>query len=98
MTDTPLGARMKTDEICELYADKKVGLTVKLLDQCDGEKEPSAVLIEGSAEALRLLAELLIAVAGEVENESFYISPFAAGSIHFSSSATLGVYIHRVPK
>ena len=88
---------MKTDEICERYSDKDVGLALRLLDEEDGEP-PSTVLIEGSARALRMLAELLIAVADETENEGFSISPFGAGKAHFSVASKLGVYIHRLPE
>jgi len=88
---------MKTDEICEHYADRNVGLALRLLDEEDGEP-PSSVLIEGPARALRMLAELLIAVAEEAENEGFSISPFGAGKDHFSVASKFGVYIHRLPE
>lgn len=88
---------MKTDDICERYADKNVRLTLSLLDEEDGDP-PSTVLIEGPARALRMLAELLIAVADEAENEGFSISPFGAGKAHFSVASKLGVYIHRLPE
>lgn len=86
---------VKTDEICGRYAERPTGLTLRLLDEEDGN-EPSTLLVEGSANALRLLGELLIAVAEEKENESFSISPFGAGRIHFSEAAKLGIYIHRI--
>ena len=54
------------------------------------------MLIEGSSSALRMLAELLLAVADEAENDGFSISPFGAGRFHFSKSSKLGVYIHRI--
>lgn len=85
---------MRTDDICEHYADKKVGLALRLLEEDDGEA-PSIVLIEGSSDALRMLAELLIAVAEETDNDGFSISPTGAGRIHFSPSSKFGVYIHR---
>ena len=88
---------MKTDEICERYSDKNVGLALRMLDDDDGDP-PSTVLIEGPAPALRMLAELLIAIADEAENEGFSISPFGAGKDHFSAASELGVYIHRLPE
>jgi hypothetical protein len=88
---------MRTDEICERYSDRNVGLTLRLLEDDDGDP-PSTVLIEGTARALRMLAELLVAVADESENEDFSISPFGAGKDHFSASSELGVYIHRLPE
>lgn len=85
---------MKTDDICDRYSDKSVGLVLKLLE--DEKSLPSTVLIEGSSEALRMLAELLLAVADEPENDGFSISPFGAGKLHFGESAEIGVYIHRL--
>jgi hypothetical protein len=84
---------MKTDEICDRYSDKSVGLVLRLLD--DDQKSPSTVLIEGSADALKMLAELLVAVADEPDNDGFSISPFGAGKLHFGKASKLGVYIHR---
>lgn len=85
---------MKTDEISERYAEQKVGLILRLLQDDDGDS--SSVLIEGSQQALRMLAELLLAVAEEPENEDFSISPFGAGKAHFSELSELGLYIHRL--
>lgn len=86
---------MKADEVCEQYSSKNVGLTLRMIEDEDGEPS-TTVLIEGSALALRMLAELIVAVANESENEGFSISPFGAGSDHFSKSSKLGVYIHRL--
>ncbi len=88
---------MKTDEICERYSEKNVGLALRLLADEDGEP-PSTVLIEGPAQALRMLSELLVAIADETENEGFSISPFGAGKDHFSATSELGLYIHRLPE
>jgi hypothetical protein len=85
---------MKTDEISDLYADKSVGLVLRLLD--DEIHSPSTVLIEGSPEALTMLAKLLVAVASEPENDGYGISPFGAGKVHFGKAAQIGVYIHRI--
>jgi hypothetical protein len=93
----PTERMMKTDEICERFSEKSVGLVLRLLDDGDGDQS-STVLIEGPARALRMLAELLIAVADESENEGFSISPFGAGKDHFSTASELGVYIHRLPE
>lgn len=85
---------MKTDEICDRYSDKSVDLVLRLLG--DDARSPSDVLIEGSSDALRMLAELLLAVADEPDNDGFGISPFGAGKLHFGEGAEIGVYIHRV--
>jgi hypothetical protein len=80
---------MKSDEVCEIYAEKNVQLTVRLLDKDD-------VLIEGTSEALEFLGNLLIAHAADKE-DGRYISPKAVGSIFFSPASTKGIYIHRLP-
>lgn len=87
---------MKTDEICEKYSNQSVGLILRMIEEEDGDPQ-TTVLIEGPAAALRMLAELLIAVADESEHDGFAISPFGAGRAHFSTSSELGVYIHRLP-
>ena len=86
---------MKSDEICEFYADQKVGLSLSLLDDGDAQ-EPPAVLIKGTAIALKMLAELLLSVANEKENDGFHITPHGPGSIHFADDSKYGVYIYRV--
>jgi hypothetical protein len=85
---------MTSDDVCERYADRHVGLTVRQLEDDDSEQDPT-VLIEGSSDALRMLAELLLSVADDSNNDGFGISPNGAGKAHFSVDATLGIYIHR---
>ena len=87
---------MKTDEICERYAERSAGLVLRLLAEEDGDP-PSTVLIEGPARALRMLAELLIAVTDDPGDDGFSMSPFGAGNDHFAAASELGVYIHRRP-
>src|SRR6516165_8154454 len=48
---------MKTDEICAKYSESPGGLTVRLLEETNGESLP-LVLIEGTPVALKMLAEL----------------------------------------
>lgn len=85
---------MKTDDICERYSDQKSNLSLRLLRE---ENDLGAtVLIEGPARALRFLAELLVAVADEKENDGDGIHPKGAGSFHFARNSEMGVYIHRL--
>jgi hypothetical protein len=80
---------MRSDDICEEYADRGAKLTVQLLD--DGD-----VLIEGDTIALEFLGKLLLAHA--VENDcGTHIGPRTAGSVFFTSESTKGIYIHRIP-
>jgi hypothetical protein len=85
---------MNADEVCEKYAESHVGLSIKLL--ADPEGGSSTVWVQGSANALRMLAELLEAVASESANDGFSISPDGAGRDHFSKESELGIYIHRL--
>lgn len=85
---------MKVDDIAAAYASQRVGLTVKLLEEEDGSL-PTTVLLEGTPIALKMLAELLTAVANETGDDGYFISPKGAGRVHFSSEAQLGIYIHR---
>lgn len=87
---------MKPDDVCEKYSNKKVGLSIRLIDPEEQGEAPSMVLIEGSATALEMLAELLSAVSIDAKNDGFSISPFGAGKVHFSKRSKLGVYIHRL--
>lgn len=84
---------MTPDNVCGRYGNKSVGLSLRLIEQDDGSA-PDTVLIEGPPKALRMLAELLVAVAEDPESDGFSISPFGAGSFHFSRSSRLGVYIN----
>jgi hypothetical protein len=56
-----------------------------------------SVLIDGPPEALKMLGELLLAVAHEEAGSSFSISPNGAGRFHFSRDSELGIYIHHNP-
>jgi hypothetical protein len=66
-----------------------------MLDEEADAPDPT-VLLEGPPEALEMLAELLMAVAKDRANDGFGISPTSAGRAHFSASATLGLYVHRL--
>jgi len=85
---------METDDICVRYADEAVGIVLQLLKDEDGEAR--TVLAEGRPTALRMLGELLIAVADGKSGDSFHISPFGPGNKHFDPKSELGIYIHRI--
>jgi hypothetical protein len=85
-----MSTRLSPDKICAAFSDTPEKLTVRQL-------ESDTVLIEGSAEALEFLGNLLIAQARFAKDCGFQISPTGAGSALFSSEATVGVYIHRLP-
>lgn len=78
--------RTSPDRVCATYADRDVKLTITDLEDL--------VLIRGSREALRFLAELLLAQA-EADDSGFHISPQGAGQALFSPESTRGLYIDR---
>ena len=80
---------MKTDDICDYYADKDTKLTVRLLDE-------ETVLLEGTSEALTFLGKLLLAHV-EDNADGTQLGPNGPGQMLFSDQSTLGIYIHRLP-
>lgn len=90
------GDMLTVDQICAAHKDESAGLTVRMIDENDEDREFPIVLIQGSARALEFLAQLILSTARDKANDGFSITPFGAGKFHFSPSATLGVYIHRL--
>jgi hypothetical protein len=86
---------MSPDEVCERYSRRSVGLSLRLMPDGEGEGT-DLVLIEARPEGLRVLAELLIAVADDARDDGFQIGPRGAGNFHFAASSELGVYLHRL--
>jgi hypothetical protein len=75
------------DQICQEYIDS--GLQLKLTVQDD------FVHVEGTAESLLFLSKLIAAQA-KCDDDSFFISPFCAGSAWFTRDSTKGLYIQRI--
>ena len=81
---------MTADRICKIFANKKIKIKITV--------EDDMVFVEGRAEALEFLGNLLLAHAkADSVDCGFQISPFGAGKIYFSSNSTKGLYIHRIP-
>jgi hypothetical protein len=55
------------------------------------------VLFEGSADSLRSLAEFILEHLRLDAPCAASIHPNGAGSAHFSSEATVGIFLHRLP-
>ncbi len=55
------------------------------------------VLIEGDADALKFLADLILAQIGSDYGCTLNIHPNGAGRNHFSDASTLGIFVHRLP-
>lgn len=81
---------MTPEQAVSIFGEKSTHLKIKLLNDPDG----GLVLLEGRADDLRLLGQLLLAVA-EGGDPGFHLDPRGAGAAHFDPSSTLGVYIHR---
>jgi hypothetical protein len=63
----------------------------------EGLPAQSYVFIEGDTNALRFLAELILAQIDSDYGCELDIHPAGAGSSHFSPESTLGIYVHRLP-
>ena len=55
------------------------------------------LLLEGSRESLKFLADLILAQIDSDSGCNIYLHPTGPGSSHFSPSSTAGIYIHRLP-
>jgi len=80
---------MTPDEVCASYADRKVKITAKAMDDL--------VLLEGDREALEFLGNLILAQANDERSCNKSIQPNGAGSSFFTDPSNLGIYIHRLP-
>ena len=76
---------MKVNDVLERHSGSKT-IVVKDLDA-------ETLLIEGSAEAISFLAELLSAQA-EAGDCGLEISPSGPGSAFFAPGSTKGIYVH----
>jgi len=80
---------MKSDDICNYYAETGTKLTIRLLDD-------ETVLVEGTSDALTFLSKLLQAHVEERE-DGRHLGPNGPGQVFFTEESTLGIYIHRLP-
>ena len=82
--------QMTPDEVCASYADRKVKITSRTLDD-------DLVLLEGDREALEFLGNLFLAQANDERCCHNSLQPDGAGSAFFTDASNLGIYIHRLP-
>jgi hypothetical protein len=85
-----MDASESPDSICGRFAENPQKLTVRMLEE-------QTVLIEGSAEALEFIGNLIISQARFEKDCGFQISPNGSGDAVFSPDSNVGLYIHRVP-
>jgi hypothetical protein len=81
---------MTPDKVVDAFGQRSTKLKVMLLDSADG----GIVLVQGQADDLRFLGQLLLAIA-EGGDPGFHLDPRGAGAAHFDPSSPLGLYIHR---
>jgi hypothetical protein len=89
-TDYPVRS---PDAVC---ADRiePAGLDLRLIAGDDSVGELPLIVVRGTPDALRFLADLLRAVADSPTIPArFQMAPNAAGQFHFSASAEVGLYI-----
>ncbi|CAN7678389.1 hypothetical protein [Aminobacter sp. LjRoot7] len=89
---------MGTDDIFERHANQgKAKLSLSLLpNESEEEAADPLILIQGPHQALRLLGELLIAIADSEKERHSSASPKSAGSFHFDPASEFGFYINRL--
>jgi hypothetical protein len=83
--------------LLDQHADSTSKLTIRLVPADEPSEQKGYVLLEGDDVALRFLGELLLAHAGKEGDCGLQLHPNGEGSLHFSSSSDLGVYLHRLP-
>ena len=88
------------DSVCARFAERAVSLRVvsrtEPADSSAGSAE-TFVVLEGSAESLRFLGELLIAQSQFQHDCHFFLHPTGPGQVFFSESSEAGISIHRLP-
>ena len=88
------------DEAIDRYEGESPQFVVRVLEASPGAVEDGggrqSILVEGSAEGLRLLAEVLLGLAETARDDGFQLSPDSAGHWHFSQDSPFGLYLHRI--
>jgi hypothetical protein len=81
------------DTVCAEQV-QPAGLDLRLIAGDDSVGELPLVVVRGTPDALRFLADLLRAVADSPTVPArFQMAPNAAGQFHFSAAAEVGLYI-----
>lgn len=85
------------DDILSKHASSESKLTVRTFTTDDKEFPQQYVLFEGDANALRFLAEFILAHVNSDVACDWSLHPSGAGSVHFSSASTAGIFLHKLP-
>ena len=84
---------MTINDVIHKYDGQNLKIQTRMLEP-DEESEYPYLLIEGTAEALRKLAELIMAIPEDDIGTKLSMSPNGAGSAHFTKNSTIGLYIN----
>ncbi len=76
------------NDVLDGYAQSNIGIRIAPLDQ-------DTILVEGNAETLRFLGELLLAMS-KSDNCGFQFGPQGAGRYFFARGSAYGLYIHNL--
>jgi hypothetical protein len=86
-----------TNDVCEKHSASSSKLTIRTFAEDSRESSEQYVLLEGDAEALRFMAELILAHVNSDEGCNRFIHPKGPGSVHFNMESTVGIYLHKLP-
>jgi hypothetical protein len=87
---------MRPDQITAHYADLGVALKISVLEPLDTDSGRGHVLIEGDAQSLLFLADLLLAQCADELDCGFQIEA-GSDSRFFAPGSDFGLYIHALP-
>lgn len=83
--------------VLEQHSSSESKLTARLFTSEDDDFPLQYVLLEGTPDALRFLAEFILAHVNSEVGCSWNLHPQGAGSAHFGGAATVGVFLHKLP-
>ncbi|TCQ73830.1 hypothetical protein EDF68_11721 [Ochrobactrum sp. BH3] len=84
---------MNISNVIHKYDNKDLKVHTRILEPDNDDPVPS-LLIEGNVDALRKLAEIIIAVTEDDKWRNLHIAPNGTGSIHFTKDSKVGLYIN----
>ncbi|HEY40734.1 MAG TPA: hypothetical protein G4O18_02620 [Dehalococcoidia bacterium] len=97
-SDKERAINISPDKVCAAYAGKKRRKKLALQTYKEEETGADMILIEGEADALEFLGNVLLAQAKFDKDCGFFFGPRTAGNAFFDKNrSTHGLYIHRLP-
>ena len=84
---------MNINDVIDKYDIKNLRIHTRMLEPDEDNIDPS-LLIEGTADALRKLGELIIAVTEDDKWSNLHMAPNGTGCAHFTKDSKIGLYIN----